>query len=484
MLVEWGSHLRVKQDYLDMAKVRKDLLVRNRNHAAAQAFSKVELQEYVMLYEEDDEYAIVPRGYELPMLPGYEPEYIWNIPAAEHVEWPPVLRALDEGRDQINGWEALVGQLGDKMYCAGCGRGKTYMALAYAASLNVRTLVIVDRVAIGEQWVGAMCGTPDDPAGPYTKRIFDIHPDEVGWVQEHVCRIGKHLTVAIGHTLLRRMLQYPLWFWDHFGLVVVDEVHAFAGLFKELIPLFSGERLGLTATWELKSGLEAAYMMHMGGMKPCYINLEPMCSKRWIFKKMPRVVDSVSEDMCYRIIGATRKSGDSESNRVFLLNEYFRRAQEHEGWFDLICRDIAKLYEEGRTMLVLGVQLQQLQRLETWCKEQGFSVGYVDAGTKKKVRKEAYKKRVILATEKLAGKALDIQSLDTMLRMVPYSDAGRLRQESDRIGRDSDNPNEPLVIVYCHSGCQNLDGKARLMKLNVARIDKGAVIEEEVINQL
>ena len=328
--VEIGSHLRIPVDAIDLGKVIADLTLRNTalERNAAMGFGKAEV-EPVLLYAMDDEHVVVPRGYDAPYLDGASIVFddlrpvrtqTWNLKFRKEL-W----------EDQEDAWNALMACDGrDTLLCLGCGRGKTEIALKYAGERGLPTLIVVDQIAIADQWLQRICGTEKDPDNPdnhdwvpYQNRCYDIAPKEVGWIQANTFKIGDQFTIAIIHTLAQRLEDLPAALWDHFGLIILDEVHVMAApTFSEVVPLFSGQRLALTATYERKDKMEAVYMMHCGGPTPCHVDTRSLRSKKWYFKKLPPLMSAAEDEGCYKrafMNGASRDENSPEPSSFSYL---------------------------------------------------------------------------------------------------------------------------------------------------------------------
>jgi superfamily II DNA or RNA helicase len=131
-----------------------------------------------------------------------------------------------------------------------CGGGKTTIALAIAARLKLRTLVIVHKEFLANQW---------------RERINQFCPGAtVGLVQGDKCELEHDFVIGMIQTMCQR--THPIGTFDSIGLMIVDEAHhigapAFSQFMFKLCPKYT---LGLTATPERKDGLTRLLYWFMG----------------------------------------------------------------------------------------------------------------------------------------------------------------------------------------------------------------------------
>jgi superfamily II DNA or RNA helicase len=129
--------------------------------------------------------------------------------------------------------------VGGATIIAGCGTGKTMMAIKVACELGVKTGVLVHKNFLINQW---------------KERIESFCPGaRVGVVQQDRNEDGDFIVMSMKSVLSR---DYTL---PDFGLLIVDEVHHVPSqsFVKTLIKIKTCYTLGLTATPKRKDGLES-----------------------------------------------------------------------------------------------------------------------------------------------------------------------------------------------------------------------------------
>ena len=132
-----------------------------------------------------------------------------------------------------------------------CGRGKTVMALKIISLIQKKTLIIVHKEFLMNQWI---------------ERIEEFIPDaSVGKIQGPVFDVeNKDIVIGMLQTLYDK--EFPSGSFDCFGMTIVDEVHRIGSeqfsktLFKTVTPYM----LGISATVDRKDKLTHVLYMFIG----------------------------------------------------------------------------------------------------------------------------------------------------------------------------------------------------------------------------
>lgn len=456
------THLRVPKACVDADRLRSELHIINKAVEKSAMFQRTTGLPFVDLWEEEGAHFIVPRGYPVPYV-GEQPQ-LWND--QDEPAFPTsqlgFRRKLRENQ-KAPALALLQARGRDKMLCLGCGKGKTTLALWYAAQVRAKTLIIVDRDFLADQWMKEI------------KSIFWLPRGEIGRIQGTVHSVGEHFTVAMAHTLSQK--PQPDEFFAQFGLVIVDECHVMAApTFRALVPRFECERLGLTATPERQDGLDPVFRYHLGGMVPVYTDIERDRTASWYFKQLPRIVSHDDEDRCMQRVRG-QYGRDGKPMYALLRSRYDTMACNSQEWFLMLISDIRKAADKGRNLLVLGGRKKHLNDLAHALSDMGVNCGVVTSEVNQERREVVFKEcQIILATWQLASRALDIPRLDTLFLLFPSTDEGFLRQAVGRIDREYEGRRDPLVVVYDHSFIKSLKRKGEEMRGLLKQIDSKAII--------
>jgi len=295
------------------------------------------------------------------------------------------------------------------------GYGKTCMALAFSAHLKVRTMIVVHKEFLANQW---------------RDRIQAFCPGAtIGRVQGDEYDVEKDFVIAMIQTMCQR--EFPKGAFDSFGLLIVDEAHhigapAFSQFMFKVCPRWT---LGLTATPDRKDGLTRLLYWFLG---PEFFRVERKDQKttrveviRWLdpsgtFSEPPPV---------------TRFGKLNMAGMITVITELEARN-------DMLLRRIEKLVKENRRVLVLSDRRDHCLFFQEklGSKLAGLYIG----GMKEDELAISAQKSVVVATFQLAQEGLDIPVLDTVILATPKSD---IKQSIGRIMRETPGKvNAPLII--------------------------------------
>jgi hypothetical protein len=297
------------------------------------------------------------------------------------------------------------------------GFGKTTVALALSAHVKVRTMIIVHKEFLANQWkerIGQFC--PGATIGRIQQDVFDIEKDFV---------------IAMIQTLCSR--ENELKAFDSIGLVIVDEAHhigaaAFSQTMFKLCPKYS---LGLTATPERKDGLTNVLYWFLG---PEFFRIQRM-------NQVTTKVDTIwYDDPSFRDAPPVSRFGKiNMAGMITLLTELEQRNQK--------ILDIVSGLDPTRRILLLSDRREHCFWLGDRIEGSALYLG----GMTETQLEESARKRVIIATYSMAQEGLDIPVLDTLIMTTPHSD---VVQAVGRIMRETPGKvNAPLIIdiVDCWS---------------------------------
>ena len=140
----------------------------------------------------------------------------------------------------------FIRENGGGIISVGCGRGKTVMALKIACELKVKTLVIVHKTFLQDQWF---------------QRAQQFTNARIGIIRQNKIQV-KNKDIVIGMIQSISMKEYNPTIFSDFGLVIYDECHHVASrIFSNaLYKTGATYTLGLSATPERLDGL--SHVMH------------------------------------------------------------------------------------------------------------------------------------------------------------------------------------------------------------------------------
>lgn len=293
------------------------------------------------------------------------------------------------------------------------GAGKTVCALAIACRLGRRTLILVHKSVLLEQWV---------------QRINQFVPEaSVGIIRQNRVDVDADFVVGMLHSISMR--TYAAEIFDKFGLLTVDESHHIScptfstALSKVNCPYI----LGLSATPYRKDGLTRVLHWLMG--ETFFVTQRSLCSFVTV-KKTYFDHPKYEDDMPMNKLGSVCMT--SVVSILCLLKS--RTAKIVSCIQDLVCQNY--------NVLVLSDRVPH-------CKTIQQAIGDAKAGLyvgsmKHAARLESVKKQVIVSTYALSREGLDIPKLNALVMATPKSD---INQICGRVLR-GDNDKEPVIIDF------------------------------------
>jgi superfamily II DNA or RNA helicase len=295
------------------------------------------------------------------------------------------------------------------------GFGKTTIALALSAHLKLRTLIVVHKEFLANQW---------------RDRIQQFCPGTtIGRIQQDVCDTDKDFVIAMIQTLCSRDEEaLPSRTFDQFGFLIVDEAHhigaaAFSQAMFRFCPKYT---LGLTATPERKDGLTRILYWFLGpeffrlqreNQKTTRVEVIPYSDP--LFKESPPVTRFGKINMAQMVTDVTE---------LPIRNEFITKIAKNS-------------VDQGRRVLILTDRREHCQYFQ---KEFGPVLsGLYYGGLKESELEESSRKRIIIGTFAMAQEGLDIPVLDTIILASPKSD---ITQAIGRIMRETPGKlNNPLI---------------------------------------
>ena len=299
-----------------------------------------------------------------------------------------------------------------------CGFGKTVLALYLVAALKVKTLVIVHKEFLMDQW---------------KERIEFFLPDaKVGKLQGDVVKIEGN-DIVIGMLQSISMKDYPGDIFDSFGFVIYDECHHLgAEVFsRSLIKVGCKYTLGLSATPKRSDGLTKVFEWFLGDTVYCIKQREQEEVK-------VKLIKYYTEDEEYSDIKTNFKG---QVNMPIMITNICLYSKRNE----MLLNEVDKCIKEGRKILILSDRREHLKFLNKELDSKDISNGFYLGGMKQKDLKESEDKQVMLGTFSMASEGFDCKTLNTIILASPKSN---IEQAVGRILRQKkeDRLLVPMVI--------------------------------------
>ena len=331
---------------------------------------------------------------------------------------------------------------GGGLISVGCGMGKTVMALYIACQLKVKTLVVVHKTFLQDQWI---------------ERIKEYTNAKIGIIrQKQVDVLGKDIVIGSIQSIAKK--NYGKKIFKQFGLVIYDEAHHVSSKYfsKSLLKTGCKYTLALTATPYRLDGLINVMYWFLGA---CMYKQKEKINKNVVVKKIHYYSDDkdlFSEKKLWRKIGNRGKELPNTSKMITNLCEISDRVKLQIKILDNVVKSDA-----NRKILILSHRISHIEDLKH--RYDKMIADYVKKGMKdyKKIRtcffygKMTRKERddseqngdIIFGTFEMAQEALDIPRLNTVMFLTPKKD---IKQATGRILRKilCQSDVKPMVVDF------------------------------------
>jgi superfamily II DNA or RNA helicase len=288
------------------------------------------------------------------------------------------------------------------------GWGKTPGAIWLISQLGLKTLIVVHKETLLEQW---------------TNQILFFLGKKPSIIQGK--KIDTSGDIVIGMIQSLSMKEYPPETFKDFGLCIYDEVHhtpskVFSSVFYKV---GTKHNLGLSATIKRADGLASVMNWFLG---ETIVNIKQVtqCPQIDFYEYIP---DKIPEEklMINRKINIPAMVTD-------LCNNSIRT--------NYIIDKIRKYYTLGRNILILSDRRGHCEEINFKLKD--LPVGLYLGGMPNDALTETNSKRIIVATYSMASEGYDNPKLDTLILASPKSN---IEQSVGRILRQK-NKNNPIVV--------------------------------------
>jgi len=345
---------------------------------------------------------------EMKLPEGDDIQVAFNGELREH-QWAPVNSYLEKVSTNKHGGGGLLD--------LPCAFGKTSLSLYILAQLKKKTLVLVHKEFLFNQWI---------------ERIQQFLPTaRIGKIQGPVIDI-ENKDIVLGMIQSISMKEYPSSVFESFGLTIIDEVHHISSevFSNTLFKLVTKYMLGLSATMNRKDGTSKVFKMFLGEV----VFKE---SRKQEHPVVVRAVEYRIEDEEFNEIVYDFRGNPQFSTMITKLCNYNRRSE-------FILQVLGDMLRENpnQQVMILAHNKSLLKYLYDAIDSRNMaSVGYYVGGMKEAALKESEGKKVIIATYSMAAEGLDIKTLTTLIMATPKTD---IEQSVGRILRERHGT--PVVV--------------------------------------
>jgi superfamily II DNA or RNA helicase len=376
--------------------------------------AKIEENLFFKVYREDDKYLYLPKYYGLEKL-GQPNKNKESSGLAVDLVFKGSLR--EEQQNIIKEVLPILEEKDGGLICLGCGQGKTVLALHLAAHFKVKTLVIVHKSFLLNQW---------------KERIEQFTNANIGIIQRDKVEVeGKQIVIGMIQSIAKE--KYDLEVFKDFGLVIFDEAHhAPSKYFSRALPLISCKKtVALSATPKRGDKLEKVLFWYFG----------PIIYKNEQEENNIVLAKIYKYTIQHEKFVEKKQRFTGEVNRPGTISNIVTIGRRNKFIIDLV-EEI--LTEEHRKILILSERVEHLELLKKRLDERGLiTTGMYVGGMKQTKLDDSAKCTVIFGTFQMASEALDIKGLNTLVMATPRRE---IEQTIGRITRDPNPIIRPLVI--------------------------------------
>jgi superfamily II DNA or RNA helicase len=293
------------------------------------------------------------------------------------------------------------------------GSGKTVIGLKIIADKRQPALIIVHRKQLLEQW---------------TERIeafLGIPKRDIGIIGQGKSKIGKQITVATIQSLPKQIESVQ----NQIGTIIVDECHHVpAETFRNTIEkLHTYFLYGLTATPFRKYNDGRMIFTHLGEI---IANIQTTEIEN--YKQAKIIIRNTELNVPFN-----SKTDNFESLSKILVHDTARNK--------LILEDVKTELNQGRKAVIITERKEHIDTLYLFLKQsyEVIALSGEDSETFKKAKWKILQEgnfQVLITTGQYFGEGTDLQNINCLFLVYPFSFEGKLIQYIGRVQRSEINP--------------------------------------------
>lgn len=335
------------------------------------------------------------------------------------------------------------------------GSGKTIISLYLISKFKYRTLIVVNKIELMNQWKEAI------------NKIFK-GVVKVGIIQGSTFDTDCPITIGMLQTISQNK-NYTREMFEDFTLVIIDEVHNTPSeVFNKVLHKTRNKYVfGLSATINRKDGMEKIIYWHIGNV--LYSDSNTSTKQSTEFKTVFHKGVSSKEEYIF----------NGKLNLSKMINNLTEDKERTKIIYETI---LSVIINESRRLLVLSDRIDLLVDLNKLLgdKISGMFIGNTSTEEKEKSRN----KRVMLATYAIASEGFNHPKLNSILFATPRSN---VKQSIGRIYRKKHDISPLIIDIIDKVGiflCQYMKRKKiyqEELSQNESIMDKKIVKENECL---
>jgi DNA excision repair protein ERCC-3 len=356
-------------------------------------------------------HALIKFGYPVKDLAGYSAGASLTLRLRATTRAGMAFRLRDYQAEAVEAFLARDREGGSGVVTLPCGAGKTVVALAAMARLQVETLILATNIVALRQWRRELIDkldVPEDMIGEYSSERKQIRPITLATYQ------------IVTHKGSGDFPHFALFDQKDWGLIVYDEVHLLpAPIFQITALLQARRRLGLTATLVREDGQQDA-VFSLIGPKKYDVPWKTLESKGWIAKAE-----------CFELRVPMPELACIDYAAAESFRTRFRLASENIIKEDVLGLLLSRHHED--LVLVIGQYLSQLRRVARRF-DLPLLTGQSPTNERDRLFGEFREGKIrCLAVSSIANFALDLPDANCAIQIS--GNFGSRQEEAQRLGR-------------------------------------------------
>lgn len=395
-----------------------------------------------VLYDEDSENIILPRGVETDLVNKLNSAIVKYTIINERNEGRSIkIDFKGELTDHQSEALAKLSENTDGVLSATTGFGKTVIGAKSISEKKCSTLILVHTKELAAQWKERLGQFLEIDEAIEKRRKNSSKIGQLGGGKNTINGI---IDIAIMQSMfetdksIKQMIH-------QYGLVLVDECHHISATnFSRILSATDAKYVyGLTATPIRKDGHHPIIFMHLGPIR----------------YKVDAKQEAKKRDFEHFIVPrfTSTRMPLYKNQGEWHITEVYQHICESNYRNELIVSDVIHAIDSGRNPLILTERTSHIEQLVNLMSNKDFEVIVLSGDLKTSERKESLRKIraledkdrfVIIATGKLIGEGFDEARLDTLFMAMPIAWKGTITQYAGRLHRNFEGKDEVLIYDY------------------------------------
>lgn len=292
------------------------------------------------------------------------------------------------------------------------GTGKTVIALKIIAEKQQPALIVVHRKQLADQWIERI------------QTFMGIPKHEIGKIGQGKSKPGNRITIAMIQSLSKELAKANNPIQKAFGTIIIDECHHIpAETFRNTISqLHTYYLYGLTATPFRKYNDEKLIFIHLGE-----VIAELKAQEVSSYKRPLVIIRNTQLDVPFN-----SKTDRFENLSKVLVHDSARNKQ--------IINDLIAELNTGKKAVILTERKEHIESLNQYLKQkyETITLSGDDSESARNAKWKILKEgnfQVLITTGQFFGEGTDLQNVECLFLVYPFSFEGKLIQYIGRVQR-------------------------------------------------